>query len=79
MTCRRQQGRSLLFPPTECRPTEGPWSYKPQTGVQFPPLRQRLVPESAGYDATLSRWRNGFNSRRDRTWTCSSATRTLGS
>ena len=30
-------------------------------------------------DATLSRWKDEFNSRRDRFWACSSATRAFGS
>jgi hypothetical protein len=35
-------------------------------GVIYTLFVRRLVPGSVGYDATLSRWKDEFNSRRDR-------------
>ena len=45
----------------------GPGSYKPQTGVQFSLLRPWLLGLSVD-DATLSRWIDGFDSRRSRSF-----------
>ena len=44
---------------------EGSRPYKPQTGVRFTLLRQWLLGLSVD-DATLSRWKDEFDSRRSR-------------
>lgn len=64
-TRQRQQVQLLPLAPQEVGLSAGPWSYTPQRGVQLP----YLLPWSLGLsvdDATLSRWKDGFDSRRDR-------------